>query len=40
MHEVHAKLLAVANDIDASRFLFAQPFKSCALLATLQGLAC
>jgi hypothetical protein len=34
--EVDAELLAVTDDIDAGRFLFAQPFERRALFALLQ----
>jgi hypothetical protein len=35
VHEVDSKLFAITDDIDASTFLFAQPFESGSLFAML-----
>ena len=39
MDEMDAELLAVADHVDAGRFLLAQPLERRTLLAVLQGLA-
>ena len=39
VHEVHAELLAVADDVDAGRFLLAQPLECRTFLGPLQFIA-